>query len=554
MISIDLRPYQREAVEAVREGWGRGVRRVAAVLPTGAGKTVVFSHIIREMRERGVRSLVLAHRDELIEQAVSKLHAVAPELRVGVWKAARREVRGRDVVVASVQSLRTPERRAELAAAGLRLVVVDEAHHAVARTYVDALTALGAFDDDPMSGAYALGVTATLARSDRVALGDVWQEVVYRRSILGMIRDGHLVNAKGVRVRVEGLDLASVAQSRGDYRDGALGEAMSAALAPKAITRAWLEHAAGRPTIAFTPTVAFAHELAEAMGAEGVRAAVVQGDMSIRDRRQVLADFARGDLDVVCNCAVLTEGYDAPWCSCVLIARPTRHAGLYIQMAGRGLRPAPGKRDALILDVVGATGRHRLASLVDLAGADREKPLPDDLAEYDELDLLGLDEGGDGPARETERVDGPLVAEVVDLFGTRREAWLRTRRGVWFLSNDRWVVFLTPASEPGRYNVARSPARGSGGEFVQTDVDLDMAMSWGEQAVSEFGAVSTSKGAKWRNALPSEGQRSMLVRMGIATDEFMTRGQASDLISIQMATWKLDQMACVATVNERGYW
>jgi superfamily II DNA or RNA helicase len=555
LISLALRPYQREAIAAVREAWGRGIRRPAVVLPTGAGKTVVFSHLVREMRDLGVRSVIFAHRDELIEQAAAKLRAVAPDLRIGIYKAARREIRRRDAVVASVQSLTRPERRAELAAAGLRLVIVDEAHHAVANTYMEALRALDAFSDDPLTGAYALGVTATLARSDRVALGQVWQEVVYRRSILDMIKDGYLVNAKGIRVRIEGLDLSRVARSRGDFRDGALGEAMSAALAPKAIVRAWHEHASGRPTIAFTPTVAFAHELSDAFSAEGVRSAVVEGGMPLGERRAVLAAYARGELDVVCNCAVLTEGYDAPWCSCVLIARPTNSGALYVQMAGRGLRPYPGKGDALILDVVGATGRHRLASLVDLVGADRVEALPPDLAEYDELDLLGLDERGEGAGwGDEQRHDGPLTHEVVDLFGTRRQAWLRTRRGVWFLSNDRWVTFLAPGSEPGKYHVARTPAKGQGGEFVAHDVDLDMAMTWGEQSVSEFGAVSTSKGAAWRASAPTQGQLNALRGMGQAWDGLATRGEVSDLISIQVGTWKLDGMPCVQTVTERGYW
>src|SRR6185369_9161438 len=157
--TLNLRDYQREAVGAVRQAWAEGVRRPAIVLPTGAGKTVVFAHIGAIMYERGVRSLILAHRDELIEQAAAKVRAVAPGLRVGIVKAERREIRGRDIVVASVQSLARQARRDEVAAAGLRLVIVDEAHHAVADTYMAVLRDLGCFETDPLAGAYALGVT-----------------------------------------------------------------------------------------------------------------------------------------------------------------------------------------------------------------------------------------------------------------------------------------------------------------------------------------------------------------------------------------------------------
>lgn len=547
---------------AVRHAWASGTRRPAIVLPTGAGKTVVFAHLAAQMRERGVRTVILAHRDELIEQAASKVKAVAPDLRVGVVKGQRREIRGRDVVVASVQSLTREPRRAELARAGLRLVVVDEAHHAVATTYVEVLRAMGCFEADPMAGAYAVGVTATMGRSDRVALGQVWQDVVYRREIVEMIRQGYLVNVKGVRVRVDGLDLAAVKRRAGDYADTALAEAMHASLAPAAIARAYVEHAKDRAGILFSPGVAMAYEMAGALRAEGIEAAGIDGAMPLPERRAVLRAFAAGDVQCVCNAMVLTEGFDAPWCSCVVIARPTSSRALYVQMAGRGLRPHPGKRDALLLDVVGVTGRHRLASLADLGGADRVEQLDDELAQYEpdeEIDLLGLldGEGGRGLVDEP-GADGPLVSEVVDLFGASRQAWLRTPRGVWFLSGGDDLVFLAPdpSGEPGRYAVARCPTRTSGGEYLHTDLDLDMAMSWGEQVAAELGAkVLTGRAQGWRKREPSAGQLGMAAQLGISVHIGMaTRGEVSDAISAAVAAARLDPMPCVAGVTQGSYW
>lgn len=561
MTILTLRDYQGAAIEATRRAWSRGVRRPAVVMPTGTGKTVVFAHLVSIMRAAGVRSLILAHRDELIEQAAAKVRAVAPDLRVGIYKADRREVRGRDVVVASVQSLRGPVRRAEIAAAGFRLVIVDEAHHAVADTYMAVLRALGCFEEDLGIGAYALGVTATMGRTDRVALGQAWQEIVHTDDILDMIRKGYLVNAKGIRVRVEGLDLRGVARSGGDWRDGSLAEAMHDALAPAAIARAYVQHAKDRPGVLFSPGVAMAYEMAEALTAEGIPAEGIDGAMQIRERRRVLADHARGDVQVVCNAMVLTEGWDAPHVSAVVIARPTSSTPLYVQMAGRGLRPHPGKRDCLIIDVAGVTGRHRLASVIDLAGAERVESLPDELAIYDEeidlLDLLAEPTGVGGGRPDEDRVDGPLVHEIVDLFGTRRQAWLRTPRGVWFLSvsGDR-LVFLAPESDPGLYAVARCHMSTPGGEYLQRGLDLSMAMSWGEQYAAEgtTGTVLTRKGAAWRKAEPSQGQLNMARRLGLVGIDIMDRGQLSDLISTSLATQRIDAMPCVSTVHEGGYW
>lgn len=556
---IKLRGYQSEAIDATRRKWSEGVRRPAVVLPTGAGKTIVFSHIVTEMRKLGVRSIILAHRDELIEQAADKLRKVAPDLRVGIWKAARREWRERDVVVASVQSLARAERRAELARFGARLVIVDECHHATANTYMESLRAFGCFaDGDLGTGAAALGVTATLGRSDRVALGQVWQEVAYQRSILDMIRDGYLVNMRGLRVRIDGLDLSRVKRTAGDFQDRALAEAMHDALAPKAIARAYREHAIDRQGIVFAPSVAMAYELAEAFNAEGITAAGLDGKTPTDERRKILADSARGDIQVVCNCGVLTEGFDAPHLSCVVIARPTSSGPLYVQMVGRGSRLHPGKRDCLVMDVVGVTGKHRLTNMVDLMGADRVEKLPDELREYDEIDLLGFaDEVEEGPGRRWREPgrDGRLVAEIVDLFTASRRAWLRTARGVWFVQAGKdKLIFLAPGLEVGSYNVGRCKVYQAGGEWLREGVDLEMAMSIGEQhAAGELGVLS-SRSASWRKSTTlGSTQVDMARRLGIDSTS-MTKGELSDAISTAVATQRLDIMPCVASVSERSYW
>lgn len=560
-MTVQLRDYQIECIDAIRSAHMRGIRRPAIVLPTGAGKTTVFGKYGADLARLDCRVVAMAHRDELIEQAASRFRRLAPDLRVGIFQASRREVRGRDIVIASVQTLARANRRAELAAAGFGLAIVDEAHHATASTYMETLKALGCFGEDPTRGAYALGVTATMGRSDRVALGQVWEEVVYARGIVQMIREGYLVPVKGVRVRVAGLDLRSVKRTGGDFAEGALAEAMHEAMAPAAIARAYVEHAKGELAVLFAPTVAFAYECAGALRELGVRAVGVDGTTDKADRRRILAEHSRGEIEVVCNCSVLTEGWDAPWCSVAIIARPTQATGLYVQMAGRVLRPAPGKERALIIDVVGVASRHRLASLVDLGGTDRTEKLDADLAAYEpdaEVDLLGLlepEKRGTGSAPIKPGLDGDLTSELIELFGASARVWLRTPRGVWFIPAGDDLIFLAPDLERGRYLVGSVPQDGGAGHAVTSaPTDLETAMTAGERHAAGLAVgVLNKRGAAWRDTPPTPGQVGRAKRLHLPTDG-LSKGEISDAISVALAGQRIDFMPCVATVSEGGYW
>ncbi|MEE3918221.1 DEAD/DEAH box helicase family protein [Micromonospora sp. BRA006-A] len=190
----------------------------------------------------------MAHRDELIRQAVEKIQLVAPDLRVGVVQANRNEHEDAQVIVASIQTLSREHRIAPLVGT-IATIIVDEAHHAAARTYLDALRTLGSFDPD---GPLTVGVTATAGRADGVALGSAWQEIVYQRGILQMIVDGHLVDVRGMEVTTD-LDYGTVSTSRGDFTDGSLGQAMEDSHAIEASAIAYQKYAADRSGVAFPP-------------------------------------------------------------------------------------------------------------------------------------------------------------------------------------------------------------------------------------------------------------------------------------------------------------
>jgi superfamily II DNA or RNA helicase len=406
--------YQRDAVTAVERSYATGVQRTSLVLPTGGGKTVVFSHAIARA---GVKTLVVAHREELISQAAEKVRAVAPHLKVGIVKADRDEHDGYDVVVASVQTLARDHRRRAIT--GIGFVVVDECHHAVAPTYRAVLAHFGCFRP---GGARALGVTATMARADREALGDVWQEIAYRLDILDLIehQPPRLADVRGIQVRTPGLDLTRVRAVAGDYNIGVLVDAMDDAGAWDAAADAYAEHARERQGLAFTPDVASAHTLAEALTRRGITAEAVDGTTPTEQRAGILGRFATGHTQVVTNCGVLTEGYDAPWCSAVLIARPTRSDTLYVQMAGRGLRVHPGKTDALVIDMVGVTADKTLRTLACLTGRDvGEVPDGASLAEAHAAHVI--------TSTTASPYLGLLTATEVELFDTSRVIWPQWR-------------------------------------------------------------------------------------------------------------------------------
>jgi ATP-dependent helicase IRC3 len=244
--TLTLRPYQEEAIEAVTDAALEGIQRPLVALPTGTGKTVVFSHLIDQ---RPGRSLVLAHRDELLRQCQDRLLMVSPDMRIGIIKATENETDA-PVVVASVQTL-SRERRLSQLLCDFKTVVVDEAHHGVADTYRRILEYMGCFSED---GPLTVGFTATPERSDKSGLGQVWDKIVYQKGILEMIMAGYLCDLKAVRVSLR-VNLDRVKTHHGDFDDKSLETALVDAKAPNHVVAAYLEHAPGRKALVFTPSV-----------------------------------------------------------------------------------------------------------------------------------------------------------------------------------------------------------------------------------------------------------------------------------------------------------
>jgi ATP-dependent helicase IRC3 len=538
--ALKMRDYQRSAIDAVFKAWAEGMRRPAIVLPTGAGKTVVFSQLIKEFcnihdTERGTRVMVLVHRDELADQAIAKIRAVAPDLSVGKVKAGDNDLDA-DVMVCSVQTLggRGPRLReltdwSQHNYGKVGLIITDECHHAAAATYQQIYQA---FPD-----ALQLGVTATMARGDGVGLGSVWEEVVYSRSILNLIGNGHLVDVKARNITVDGLDLSDVKTSRGDYQTADLGAAMEESGAQHVISRAYREHASDRQGIVFTPTVATADLTAESLMSTGITAASISGATPREDRLSIFDDFRSGRTQVLVNCMVLTEGFDAPWASCAVIARPTQSQPLYVQMVGRVLRPwaQGGKRDALVLNLNGAGGK--LSTLVDLepgvVEAVRDGETLAEAVEREEKEGRSLVPAGH-PAF------GLKIREV-NLFEASETAWLRTSGGVMFISAGDWCYFLWPSSagDPGTWDVCRKQKLGRWQRTQHTGLPIELAMSWAEAEAENEGSFSVARSARWRKGTPSSQQEAYARSLGVWRDG-MGKDECSDALSVAIESSRLD--------------
>lgn len=525
---ITPRDYQLEDTEAILAAYRRGVRRGLAVLPTGVGKTVTGAHVAEQhLAEFGGRTVFLAHRDDLIRQTREKFLAVWPGCDLGVVKAEEDDARA-DVVVASVQTVSNRRRLARiLDGPPIGLVIADEAHHIASASWESVIAGLGCMADD---GPHLLGLTATPARSDRKGL-KVFEEVVVERDIRWAIAHRHLVDVRAKRVQLA-LDLDTVKKTHGDYQDSDLARAMRDADAPELIVKAYLEHAADRRAVCFTPTLDFAEQVSDAFQAAGVPAAWVAGRLGPEERQRIYRQLRTGEIRVIASCALLTEGWDEPSVDAVICARPTYSAGLHIQMLGRGLRTFPGKQDCMILDVVGVTKRLGMRVAADLLGASEKA--------QEESERLGIPLG-EAVRREEDLAPtgGRLVSEDVDLwaeFDRAPVAWSQTPNGSFVVtlpSLHGEQSFIRLREEAGEWVitfVTREDRKGPyWSKLLGAFEDMTLAQSFAEaQAMRMSGTVRKDAGGGGVPASPRQIAR--LSASGVRIPDGLTKRQASSLI------------------------
>ena len=367
-----LRPYQEDAKSCVLSQWEEGKQRTLLVLPTGTGKTVVFSAITEEVVREGARVLIMAHRGELLEQAADKLKKFTG-LGCAVEKADETCLNSWfRVVVGSVQSLMRENRLSKFPSDYFDYIIIDEAHHVLSDSYQRVL--------DHFCNAKILGVTATPDRGDMKNLGQFFESLAYQYSLPAAIRDGYLSKIKAITIPLK-LDISAVSQQNGDFKASEIGTALDPYL--EQIAEQMLVHCKNRKTVVFLPLVKTSQKFRDILNKKGFSAGEVNGNSA--DRAQVLQDFNDGKYNVLCNSMLLTEGWDCPSVDCIVVLRPTKIRSLYCQMVGRGTRLSPetGKDHLLLLDFLWMTERHELCHPANLICESPEvaKKMTENLAE-----------------------------------------------------------------------------------------------------------------------------------------------------------------------------
>jgi ATP-dependent helicase IRC3 len=523
-LSPTLRPYQRESIAAVLEARRQGVRRMIVCLPTGAGKTVIFSELARLARRQ---VLVLAHREELLGQARAKLEAAMEGQHVvSIERGAERAAADAKVLVCSVRSLHEERLARVLRGRDVGLIIYDECHHAAADDNLRVLRQLGAFDEN-WSGTL-LGFTATTARGDGKGLNKVFEKIVYSRDLPEMIDDGYLSPLRGFRISTS-ADLTRLSPGGLDFQDEELAEAVDIEQRNALVARSIQELARDRRTIAFCVTVNHARNLCWSLNVLGVRAGIVFGEMPAEVRAQALADFRSGRTQVLTNVAVLTEGFDDPGVSCIAMARPTRSEGLYAQCVGRGTRLFPDKKDCLILDFVDLSTLS-LCSLPSLFGIPRD------------FNLMGEDVGDARRAWQQIMMDHPgfeleagalTLPEIQDRASAFNPLTLEVDANVRAISLHAWfslgrhglgLYFEKSPGKPSEVMVLKRPGRGKVWEVLMDEKSmarfsqLEEAVAAVDYELERLGrntALSALPSAAWRRGASAQGGLAKALQLAL---------------------------------------
>jgi len=533
---LSLRPYQEEALKSINDFSEKGINKQLVVLPTGAGKTVIFSHL-PQFKKDSLPMLVLAHRAELLYQAKEKISWSNPELDIQIEQADN--IAGYcDVVVASVPTLgrAESERILKYPKDYFKSIVIDEAHHAAAPTYRRIL--------DYFNAPFVLGVTATPQRSDNTRLTDVFDEIVYYKTIQDLIEDGYLCTLVGYRIKTD-TDISGVATNEGDYVASQLEDAIDTPERNAHIVAAYNSLVPESKAIVFCAGVKHANNLATSFASAQIKTEVILGATDSDSRRDILARFRMGTTKVLINVGVLTEGFDEPTVETIILARPTRSTLLYTQIVGRGTRLHEGKPHCTVLDFADTTRGKKPIGLPSLLGLPPEFDLQgQDLIEvakkYKELEDYCPGEA----VRVLDPNDIELAYKRINLFMPpppnefvqqySRFVWAEVAENDFHLGVDNYNSFRIYTDTLGRW-VAEHRQRTLDGLQVKLlghPEDMrDAFVRSDKWIMAKFDTNLIESDAAWRADGPTDAQRKLLKRIGVPVTSDMTKGTASQIIS-----------------------
>ncbi|AFY95479.1 DEAD/DEAH box helicase [Chamaesiphon minutus] len=338
-MTYQLRDYQTDLLDRINKAWFSGHRSLLCQLPTGGGKTIVFSTVVHQASKSGLKCLVLAHREELIKQAADKIEIITNE-PVGIIKAGYPANYDRDIQVASVQSLvrrldRCPQ---------FDLIVVDEAHHSTSRTYRTIL--------DRYPNARVLGVTATPIRLDAKGFRGIFDELICGVTVSELIASGSLCQYKYFASE-RSMSVENVGKRQGDFKTEDVARANPVAGLAGDVVKSYRDYLPGKQAVIFCINVEHSIAIAEHFKAAGIIAHHLDGNSSSGERADVMTQFTDKQIQVLTNCALFDEGLDIPSLDGVILARPTQSLSRFLQMVGRALRVCEGKEHAIIIDLAG---------------------------------------------------------------------------------------------------------------------------------------------------------------------------------------------------------
>ena len=550
---LTLRPYQEEAVTGICEQWDAGKWTLAA-LSTGTGKTIIYLAALARHMKPGDRALAIAHRQELIYQPRDRILRYFPDLaNVGIVMANENQS-DRRVVIATIQTLCANGRLDDIFAHGkITHVVTDEAHHSVAPSYLGVYERLKEHNPEIKH----LGVTATPRRTDGDGLSRVYDSIAYRMGIKQSINSGALCPfvALGFRLPVNIENVRRVGQG---WDDEELGNVLKAHNAEDLIVAKWEEHTLNKPTIAFTAGVAQAHSLAQRFREAGYAFEAADGTTPKAERAAILKRFKDGKTTGVVNCALWTEGFDAPQIECLVQVRPTKSDLVYMQMMGRALRVYPGKQVATILDFV-PDGDRDILQAGDMLGKPKEQREAEKAAEDDGVILgaFGINSKGEG-------VDGDpdeIVVEVLDYLTSSRLAWTFDGSLASATVGEGGTLAITMPDDTAADRVAKADELKAEGRWdarynaeykrlvgltrfnlyhIHRRLPTEAISShdtWEDasEAAEDFCILHQidhlgKKSSKWRRQPASEKQESLCRRLGIWEDG-MSKGKAAQAIT-----------------------
>lgn len=547
-----LRPYQEDGINICLEKLKKGIKRQIVELPVGSGKTVFFSHLISRIpvpKKNATKVLILAHRDELLQQARLKIFESNNNITVSIDQGKAHALLSSDVIIASVATLgRNNSKRLEIYNKDdFKCIVIDEAHHAAANSYLRILNHFSALDPD--SHIFVFGCSATVRRHDGRKLGDIFEDISYQKQFLEMIDEKWLCGIRATCIKTN-VNISSVRTiSDGDFSVTELSRKINTPERNKLIVEQVQKHAHSRKSIVvFAVNIEHVECLTQTFCDYGYDARALSSKTRPFVRSELIEDFSTQKFPILVNCGILTEGTDIPVIDCIVMARPTRSDVIFQQMIGRGMRLSKNKTDCLIIDFVDACRKCALITIPTLLGLNINYDsieVINNIKIYNNNDVNDINKLVDIKVS-TKKFDN--ISQIVDEYDghcTFRDvssnAWIYVCNNTcllpWFDGTKNHIVEISKEDTFTAYYGVKN-ARMHSYDFVKIPLDTDDTFTIlnsikavDSYIVEHFGYIrNMQRWAPWRKDCATPGQINFLKNY-VKIDNEITKGEASDLIT-----------------------